>query len=132
MTSSRSLAALALALCAACAGGHAGGYHLTGGIRGNPGARSAAELVAVPGARVSLQCPNAAKDRELGEADTEGRLQLDGEGSVPLDCKLLVTGAGYRTVTYAVRDQCSLQGSGSCRALDVRAVLEPSGRVASR
>jgi hypothetical protein len=122
----RSLAAALLAL-SACAG--PGGYRVAADVRSMaPGARDSAGITNTAGAKVDLVCADASKNRELGRTDEQGSLRAEGEGTVPLACKLQVSAAGLKPVQYPVADVCQEQNGDGCREVALKTVLAPSAR----
>jgi len=121
--------ALGLALSlAACASAGGGSYRVAADVRSlGTGARDAASITSTAGAKVDLVCADPAKNRELGRTDASGSLVAEGEGTVPLACKLQVAGAGLKPVQYSVADVCQSQNSEGCREIAFKAVLAPSG-----
>lgn len=122
----RTLAAAGLALSlAACAG--PGGYRVSADVRSlTPGARDSSGITNAEGAKVDLVCADASKSRELGRTDASGTLVAEGEGTVPLGCKIQVAGAGLRAVQYPVADVCQSQNSDGCREVALKTVLTPA------
>ena len=123
MTLRQSLFAASLAL-AACAG--PGGYKVNADVRSlQPGAKDASGLANASGATIDLVCPGA-ENKELGRTDQSGSLQVEGEGVIPLACKLNVSQPGARAVQYPVADLCREQNTEGCRELTLRAILGSS------
>ena len=128
MTSPRSLfklAALPALALAACATG-ATNYRVEAKVRTlHSGARDASGITSVAGAEVALQCPDAAANRSLGKTDADGALTVEGDGAIPLACKVAISEPGYRPSALAVSDLCTEQVMGACRTINVRAILAP-------
>jgi len=123
-------AAFALA-SSACA--TANGYTVSAKVRTlQPGARDAAGISSVGGASVALDCPDASVNRALGKTDREGALRIEGDGAIPLACKLDISADGYKPVALAVASVCTEQSQGACRTLAVHAMMSAVQSQAAR
>jgi hypothetical protein len=118
----------ALSLVAACAS-TSGGSHVAARVMSlSRGATDSTGIVPVANARVALQCP-ARETRQLGVTEQDGSLRLYADEPVSLDCALDVSHEGLRPKHVAVTEVCTTQAGGLCRALDLRAVLQPDGKA---
>lgn len=125
-------AALPALLLAACAS--APYYRVDASVRTlRAGARDAAGISPVAGAQVALECPGGSASRSLGKTDADGAFTGEGDGAIPLECKVAISETGYRATALAVRDLCVEEVMGACRKVSVRAMLmSESGASAGR
>ena len=122
---SLSIPALALAACATAG---ANNYRVEAKVRAmQSGAHDASGIRGVAGADVALQCPDASQNRSLGKTAEDGTLDVEGQGAIPVGCKIAVTQAGYQSTALPVASVCSAKAMDQCTALDIRAILAPEG-----
>jgi len=124
------LLALFVSLAGACAS-QAGGSRVSARVVSlRTGATDANGLEPIPGAHVSVGCP-AKESREIGTTEADGTMRVDAESDVSLDCTVAVAHAGHRPLKVAVSQVCTQWAGNLCRALDVRAVLQPEAGAES-
>jgi|GEM_PF-6528447 len=106
-------AALLPALALACASA-GGSYRVQANVRKlQSGSHDAAGITAVAGADVALKCTDATASRDLGKTDSDGALKVEGEGGVPLACKLTISQPGYVTSEQTVASACTETSAGA-------------------
>jgi hypothetical protein len=123
IASKTALLALAVSLIGACATQIPGSRVSAKVVAMRTGATDARGLEPVAGAHLTVACP-AKEARELGTTQADGTLKVDADAAVTTDCTLAVAHAGHRPVKMQVANVCNQWAGTSCRALDVRAVMQ--------
>jgi hypothetical protein len=84
-----------------------------------------ATQVAAEGAKGTLTCPNKMQ-QDLGAAGSDGRMNAQHIGAVPLECTVTVALTGYQPFTARIVDVCKELVPRACSHAEVAAALMAS------